>query len=132
MPGKTLVVRGGTLIDGTGRKPVENSVIFIEAGKFKAVGKSGEVQVPSDAEVIDVTGKTVIPGLVDVARVSSYTGRATATSSTGRTAPSSTHGPSTRPSPFSTAHRTSFQSRSRRVWTSATALPRITRRESSR
>ena len=65
MLGKTLVVRGGTLIDGTGRQPVENAVIVIEAGRFKAVGKSGEVQVPSDAEIIDVAGKTILPGFID-------------------------------------------------------------------
>ncbi len=65
MPDTTLVVQGGTLIDGTGRQPVENSVIVIEADRFKAVGKSGEVPVPSDSEVIDATGKTVLPGFID-------------------------------------------------------------------
>lgn len=65
MPGKTLVVRGGTLIDGTGRPPVENPVIVIEAGRFTAVGKSGEVQVPADAEIVDVAGKTILPGFID-------------------------------------------------------------------
>lgn len=65
MPGKPLVVRGGTLIDGTGRPPVENAVIVIEADRFKSVGKSGEVQVPSDAEIVDVAGKTILPGFID-------------------------------------------------------------------
>ncbi|MCZ6886166.1 MAG: amidohydrolase family protein [Alphaproteobacteria bacterium] len=65
MPDTTLVVQGGTLIDGTGRQPVENSVIVIEADRFKAVGKSGEVPVPPDAEVIDATGKTILPGFID-------------------------------------------------------------------
>jgi hypothetical protein len=60
-----LVVRGGKLIDGTGRPPIENSVIVIEAGRFRAVGKSGEVAVPRDAQVIDVKGKTVLPGFID-------------------------------------------------------------------
>ncbi|HYA30013.1 MAG TPA: amidohydrolase family protein [Acidobacteriota bacterium] len=65
MAEKTLVVRGGKLIDGTGRPPIENSVIAIQACRFHAVGRSGEVAVPSDAEVIDVTGKTVLPGFID-------------------------------------------------------------------
>jgi Amidohydrolase family len=65
MPEKVLVVRGGRLIDGTGRPPVENSVIVIEAGKFRAVGGSGEVSIPADAQVIDVTGKTALPGFID-------------------------------------------------------------------
>ena len=65
MAEKTLVVQGGSLIDGTGRPPSENSVIVIQAGKFQAVGKSGEVSIPADAELIDVKGKTVLPGFID-------------------------------------------------------------------
>ncbi len=44
MAGKALVVKGGTLIDGTGRPPVENAVVVIEGGRFKAVGKQGQVR----------------------------------------------------------------------------------------
>jgi hypothetical protein len=62
---KALVVQGGRLIDGTGRPPIENSVIVIHAGKFEAVGRSGEVSIPADAQVIDVAGKTVLPGFID-------------------------------------------------------------------
>jgi hypothetical protein len=65
MAEKALVVRGGKLIDGTGRAPIENSVIVIQAGKFQAVGKSGDVSIPIDADVIDVKGKTVLPGFID-------------------------------------------------------------------
>ena len=38
-----LVLQGGLLIDGTGRTPIDNSVIVIEGDRFKAVGRSGEV-----------------------------------------------------------------------------------------
>jgi len=38
---KPLVIRGGKLIDGTGRPPVENAIIVIDSGRFCAVGKSG-------------------------------------------------------------------------------------------
>src|SRR2546430_318501 len=62
---KVLVVQGGRLIDGTGRPPIENSVIVIQAGKFQAVGGRGEVAIPAGAEVIDVRGKTVLPGFID-------------------------------------------------------------------
>ena len=65
MAERTLVVQGGRLIDGTGRPPIENSVIVIQAGKFQAVGKSGDVSIPAGAEVIDVKGKTVLPGFID-------------------------------------------------------------------
>ncbi len=62
---KELVVQGGKLIDGTGQPPIENSVIVIQAGRFQAVGKSGEVSIPAGAEVIDVKGKSVLPGFID-------------------------------------------------------------------
>ncbi len=62
---KVLVVQGGRLIDGTGRPPIQNSVIVIQAGRLQAVGRSGEVSIPADAQVIDVKGKTVLPGFID-------------------------------------------------------------------
>jgi hypothetical protein len=65
MADKILVMQGGKLIDGTGRPPIENSVIVIQAGKFRAVGRSGQVAIPADAQVIDVKGKTVLPGFID-------------------------------------------------------------------
>ena len=63
MPEQTLVIQGGTLIDGTGRPPTNDCVIIIREGRFQAVGRLGEI--PSGAEVIDVTGKTVLPGFID-------------------------------------------------------------------
>jgi hypothetical protein len=62
---QNLVVVGGTLIDGTGRAPIENSVIVIEGNRFKSIGRRGEVAIPTGAQVIDVTGKTVMPGFID-------------------------------------------------------------------
>src|SRR5262245_56490014 len=62
---QTLVIQGGTLIDGTGRVPIENSVIVIEGNRFRAVGRVGEVQIPPGAQTIDVRGKTVLPGFID-------------------------------------------------------------------
>ena len=61
----TTVITGGTLIDGTGRAPLKNAVVVIEANKFKAVGASGKVSVPPGAKTIDAAGKFIIPGLFD-------------------------------------------------------------------
>ena len=65
MAEKILVVQGGKLIDGTGRPPIDNSVIVIQEGKFQAVGRGGQVSIPAHAEVVDVRGKTVLPGFID-------------------------------------------------------------------
>lgn len=65
MAEKVLAIKGGKLIDGTGRQPIDNSVILIQAGRFKAVGKAGEVPIPPDADVVDVSGRTVMPGFMD-------------------------------------------------------------------
>ena len=60
-----LVIQGGTLIDATGRPPLQDAVIVIEGNRFKAVGKRGEVAVPTGSRIIDVKGKTILPGLID-------------------------------------------------------------------
>src|ERR1041385_1344763 len=65
MAENTLLIKGGKLIDGPGRPPVENSIIVIDSGRFQAVGSAGEVAVPAGAEVIDVAGKTILPGFID-------------------------------------------------------------------
>jgi imidazolonepropionase-like amidohydrolase len=65
MAGRALAVQGGKLIDGTGRPPLEDSVIVIESGRFHAIGSRGQVAVPGGAEIIDIHGKTVLPGFID-------------------------------------------------------------------
>jgi imidazolonepropionase-like amidohydrolase len=60
---KALV--GGKLIDGTGIASIEDSVVVIEDDRISVVGKADATTVPTGAEVIDVTGKTVMPGLIN-------------------------------------------------------------------
>jgi imidazolonepropionase-like amidohydrolase len=62
---QTLVLEGGTLIDGTGRNPVNNAVIVIEGSRIKAVGARGQVSYPPNARVITTDGRTILPGLFD-------------------------------------------------------------------
>jgi imidazolonepropionase-like amidohydrolase len=56
---------GARLIDGTGSAPLENSVILVQNGRIQAVGAQGSVEIPDAAERVDLTGRTVIPGLVN-------------------------------------------------------------------
>ena len=65
MAEKSVAIRGGRLIDGTGRPPVNDSVIVIRAGRFAEIGRNGSVTIPADAQIIDVSGKTVLPGFID-------------------------------------------------------------------
>ena len=60
------LLTGATLIDGTGTQPVPDAAILIdEAGRIAAVGARQIVPQPLEADVIDVTGLTAIPGLID-------------------------------------------------------------------
>ena len=59
------VILHGTLIDGNGGTPVEDSCIVIDGEQIAAVGKCGELDVPQDAEIIDASGKYIIPGLIE-------------------------------------------------------------------
>ncbi len=61
---KALV--GGTMIDGYGGTPIQNSVILIEGSRIKAVGHQGNLEVPPGYEVISTEGMTVLPGLWDM------------------------------------------------------------------
>jgi predicted amidohydrolase YtcJ len=53
------------LIDGTGRPALRDAVVLIDGPRIAAVGKRSEVKVPHGARVIDASGKTVVPGLID-------------------------------------------------------------------
>src|SRR5664279_1359775 len=61
---KPVVLKGGKLLTVT-HGVIENGVIVMQAGKITAVGAATSVNVPSDAKVIDATGMTVYPGLID-------------------------------------------------------------------
>jgi imidazolonepropionase-like amidohydrolase len=61
---KTLVLKGGKLLT-ISHGEIENGVLVISAGKIAAIGAANAVKVPKDAQVIDVTGMTVYPGLID-------------------------------------------------------------------
>ena len=62
---RTLVLDGGTLIDGTGRPPVANAVVVVEGTRITSVGSRGRVTVPPGATVINLDGRTILPGLID-------------------------------------------------------------------
>lgn len=65
--GKTTVLKGGSLIDGTGREPLAKAVVIVEGERITAVSQEGEVAIPSgeNVETIDTSGQVIIPGLIE-------------------------------------------------------------------
>ncbi len=61
-----IALVGGTLIDGTGRAPVPDSVVVIEKGRIVDAGPKSRVKIPSGAQKVDAHGKTILPGLWDM------------------------------------------------------------------
>lgn len=62
---KRKLILHGTLIDGNGGTPVSDSYILIEGDYIKAVGRAEELKVPENVEIIDASGKYIIPGLIE-------------------------------------------------------------------
>ncbi|UOB74713.1 amidohydrolase family protein [Pseudoalteromonas sp. APM04] len=64
-PKGMIALTGGKIITMNGDKVIENGVIITDGKHIKAVGPASELSIPKDADVIDVTGKTIMPGIVD-------------------------------------------------------------------
>ena len=64
-PEGPIALVGAQLLDGYEVAPIADSVVVYEDGVITAVGSANDVQIPSNAMVIDVGGHTVLPGLID-------------------------------------------------------------------
>jgi hypothetical protein len=62
---RPLVLDNVRIIDGTGGAPLENGRIVIDRDRIVRVGPAAAIGVPAGAETIDLSGRTVIPGLID-------------------------------------------------------------------
>lgn len=70
-----IVLEGVTLIDGSGGPPVLDAVIVIRRGHIESVARVNEIALPRGATVLNLVGKTVMPGLIDVhTHVTEWTG----------------------------------------------------------
>lgn len=65
IPEGTALLKGARIITMNGDEVIENGDILIENARIKAVGASGTLTVPRGTKTIDVSGKTIIPGMVD-------------------------------------------------------------------
>ena len=65
-PKGIALLRGGRVITMRGNEIIENADVLIENNRISAIGKRGSFSVPKDAQVFDVSGKTIMPGLIDI------------------------------------------------------------------
>jgi imidazolonepropionase-like amidohydrolase len=64
-PAAVTVFEGARLIVGDGSAPVADSAFIVENGRFTAVGRKGQLKVPAGAARVDLSGKTVMPAIID-------------------------------------------------------------------
>lgn len=65
MPKGELAFTGARLITMEGDKVIEDGVMIVKDNKIMAIGSKDQVSIPNGAKVIDVKGKTIMPGIVD-------------------------------------------------------------------
>ncbi|SDF80998.1 Imidazolonepropionase [Pedobacter terrae] len=66
VPTGTVALKGARIISMKGDEVIENGTIITDGNKIMAIGKTDAVSIPANAKVIDVNGKTIMPGIVDV------------------------------------------------------------------
>lgn len=64
--GPLKVIKGATLIDGRGGPALASPAIVVQGRYIKSVSSGADAQIPRDAEVIDATGCTLMPGMMDL------------------------------------------------------------------
>ncbi|OFZ87132.1 MAG: hypothetical protein A3F74_13685 [Betaproteobacteria bacterium RIFCSPLOWO2_12_FULL_62_58] len=64
--GALKFIKGGTLIDGKGGRPVKDPVVVMQGRRIKKVGTQDKIKIPRDAQVIDAARYTLMPGMMDL------------------------------------------------------------------
>ena len=64
-PPTPIVLRAARLVDGSGSAPIANGIVVVTGNRITAVGRSGAVTVPANAQTIDLGDATLMPGLID-------------------------------------------------------------------
>ncbi len=65
VPKGMVAFTGGQVITMEGDRVIKAGVVIVKNNKIIAVGKTGDVTIPKDAKIIDITGKTLMPGIID-------------------------------------------------------------------
>lgn len=60
-----IVFTGASIIDGTGSDPIKEGILIVSDGHVTSVGAKGTIEIPDRAMVVDVSGKTIMPGIIN-------------------------------------------------------------------
>jgi imidazolonepropionase-like amidohydrolase len=63
---RTLALVGGMLLDGYEVPPLHHAAILVEGNKITWVGRAADAKIPPDATIIDTSGRTMMPGMMDL------------------------------------------------------------------
>ena len=66
VPDGKIAFKNAHIVTMKGDEVIDNGTIIIDQNKIVAIGKTSDVQIPADAKVYDIAGKTIMPGIVDV------------------------------------------------------------------
>jgi imidazolonepropionase-like amidohydrolase len=65
-PAQAILYQGGRLIIGDGTAPIESGAFVVQSGRFTAIGVNGAITPPAGATRVDLTGKTIMPAMINV------------------------------------------------------------------
>jgi enamidase len=65
IPANALVVRNGTVLDGTGAPPIVDGLVVVDGERILAVGEAAAIRIPEDARIVDAGGGTILPGVIN-------------------------------------------------------------------
>ena len=60
------VLEHATVIDGSGRPPIADATIVIAGDKIREIGPASQVKAPANAQTVDLSGKTIMPGIINL------------------------------------------------------------------
>jgi predicted amidohydrolase YtcJ len=61
----SFVITNGVVVDGTGTDPIPDGLVAIQGNHIVFVGQSADFKIPKDVPVIDATGGTILPGIIN-------------------------------------------------------------------
>ena len=64
-PKSLIALTGATIATMKGNEVITDGVVLVQDNRIAAVGKRGDVTIPADAKVVDMQGKTILPGMID-------------------------------------------------------------------